>query len=108
MSFEPVFKEVNTNQLAAELAVLNLSGYVGVASLSRRRNEDGSVESVAPYIVVNCAKVTAAKKEAALKVIADHVPMPDVPLVDPRNAKIDGMGISPDDKSTLKEVLGIK
>jgi hypothetical protein len=81
----------NLTQLEKEMAAVGVSV-----------NGLGEVEGeVFTYTSGGERKQLSAAEEA---VVEAHVPVPNV---DPRIAKIDGMGLDPVDRATLKELLGI-
>ena len=104
MAFELADAPINVGQFTKELEGLKLPSFEGVSRLSRRET-DNVWESSDPYIVIRCGRLTAAKQKAIRDALTAHVPAPDPP--DARSAKIDAMGVSDEDKATLKELFGV-
>ena len=80
MTYEFDNKPVDVGQLSEQVAPLNLPDFTGVARLHRRPNAEGVWEPAPPYILVKVGKLTAAKKRSLDQVIADHVPVAELPL----------------------------
>lgn len=69
-------QKVNLPQLNEELEPLNLPGFTGVARLSRKRDKNGVIQRVPPYILVKCEPLSAARRRAVQQVIDAHTAQP--------------------------------
>jgi len=86
-------KDMAPRQLNEEISPLNLPEFTGTG-----RSDEG--------IFVKVGTLTATQKRSLTTVIEAHVPAPEPP--DSRIALIDGMGLTDADKTTLKELLGVR
>jgi len=73
--FAPInIEALDIGQLANELKPLNLPDYKGVARLARRRDADGLLYNVPPYLEVRCNTLTQAERDSVEIIVAAHVP----------------------------------
>jgi len=67
-------KVVTLLKLNDELAVLNLSGFIGAARIGRALNEEGRWASAPTRILVKCDDLTGQQRVQIQGIINAHIP----------------------------------
>ena len=97
---------LNIGQLANELKPLNLPDYKGVARLARRRDADGLLYNVSPYLEVRCNTLTQAERDSVEIIVAAHVPLLEPEDLKPAyasaNAKLMALGFTDEEIKALR------